>query len=365
MKNVIDFPDGSSIEQEAAEWLIKLDGDDILSAKERQELREWLARTPAHREQLFRLAERWNEMNVLSELAVSLDRHNQAGYDRSRWLKPSRLIVAAAAILVAVGLIIFIDGESPVDPNGLYATAVGQQRLITLSDGSTVNLNTDSQIRVNYGDEYRDVYLLRGEAHFSVMDNREIPFRVSAGGGRIRALGTAFSVYIRDGTIDVTVSEGSVVLETIGPPTEAPLEAEAPLETGTTPPAPTAEPLVRELGTVRAGQFATISSLVDKSSETDSLLDFSSIEAPEMLRRLSWTEGVLLFSGESLEEVVREISRYTMAEIEFADPEVGAIRIGGRFPVGETETMFETLENVFGLHVTYLSEDHAVISAGN
>ena len=89
------------------------------------------------------------------------------------------------------------------------------------------------------------------------------------------------------------------------------------------------------------------------------------IEPPEMLRRLSWTEGVLLFSGEALEDVVDEISRYTMAQIEFADPEVGAIRIGGRFPVGETETMFETLENAFGLRVTYLSEDHVVVSTGD
>jgi transmembrane sensor len=356
MEKVINFPDGPTMKQQAAEWLIKLDGDSVLSPEELQSLREWLARSPAHREQLFRLAELWNEMNVLSELAVPLDSHTQ--HDWSTWLRPSRIIATAAMILAAVGLIIFIDSESPVDSNGLYATAVGQQSLITLSDGSTVNLNTDSQIRVNYGDEYRDVYLLRGEAHFSVTDDREMPFRVLAGGDRIRALGTAFSVYIRDGTVDVTVSEGSVVLERIGP-------AEIPLVATAAAPAPTVEPQVKELGTLRAGQVATISSLVDEAGETDSLRNFGSIEPPEMLRRLSWTEGVLLFSGESLEEVVREISRYTVAEIEFADPEVGAIRIGGRFPVGETETMFDTLENAFGLRVTRSSEDHVLISAGD
>ena len=113
-------------------------------------------------------------------------------------------------IVVTVGLVLLIVGESPVDSNGLYATAVGQQRLIALSDGSNVNLNTDSQIRVNFGEAYRDVYLLRGEAHFAVADDREVPFRVSAGSGRIRALGTAFSVYVRDGSVDVTVSEGTV-----------------------------------------------------------------------------------------------------------------------------------------------------------
>lgn len=358
MKKVIDFPDGSTIEQQAAEWLIRLDGDEVLSPEERRSLRRWMARSPVHRELLFRLAELWSDMNVLSELAVPLDHITQVENGRRRRLRRVPIIAAAAAIVGAVGLAILIGRGSALDSNGLYATAVGQQRFIALSDGSTVNLNTDSQIRVDYGGEYRDVFLLRGEAHFSVAEDRGIPFRVSAGGGRIRALGTAFSVYIRNGSVDVTVSEGSVVLERV-------VASGAPLESGAGAQVSTAEGPVRELGTLRAGQVATIPSLVDASDQTDNLRNFGSIEPPELQRRLSWTEGVLLFSGEALDEVVREIGRYTMAEIEFADPEVGAIRIGGRFPVGETETMFETLESAFGLNVTYLSEDHVLISAGD
>ena len=355
MKKVIDFPDGSTIEQQAAEWLIKLDGDRVLSPEEHARLQRWLARSPTHREELFRLAEFWNDMNVLSELAVPLDRQRKTGHRR---LRPASLVAAATAIVVAAGLAILVGGGSPLDSNGLYATAIGQQRLIALSDGSTVNLNTDSQIRVVYGDEYRDIYLLRGEAHFSVAENREIPFRVSAGDGRIRALGTAFSVYIRNGSVDVTVSEGSVVLERV-------VSSGALLESVGGARVPTVEGPVRELGTLTAGQVATIPNLVGAANSMESLRNFGSIEPPEMQRRLSWTEGVLLFSGEALEEVVREIGRYTMAEIDFTDPEVGAIRIGGRFPVGETETMFETLESAFGLSVTYLSEDHVLISAGD
>lgn len=358
MKKVIDFPDGSTIEQQAAEWLIRLDGDEVLSPEERRSLRRWMARSPVHRELLFRLAELWSDMNVLSELAVPLDHIAQVENGRRRRLRRVPIIAAAAAIVGAVGLAILIGRGSALDSNGLYATAVGQQRFIALSDGSTVNLNTDSQIRVDYGGEYRDVFLLRGEAHFSVAEDRRIPFRVSAGRGRIRALGTAFSVYIRNGSVDVTVSEGSVVLERV-------VASGAPLESGAGAQVSTAEGPVRELGTLRAGQVATIPSLVDASDQTDNLRNFGSIEPPELQRRLSWTEGVLLFSGEALDEVVREIGRYTMAEIEFADPEVGAIRIGGRFPVGETETMFETLESAFGLNVTYLSEDHVLISAGD
>ena len=72
MKNVVEFPDTSAIKEESARWLIRLDGDDPLSAQEEEELRAWLNRSDAHREQLHKLAGLWGKMNVLTELAVPL-----------------------------------------------------------------------------------------------------------------------------------------------------------------------------------------------------------------------------------------------------------------------------------------------------
>jgi transmembrane sensor len=189
-----------------------------------------------------------------------------------------------------------------------------------------------------------------------------MPLRVIAGSGRVRAIGTAFSVYLREdnGSIDITVSEGSIALEALN-------STNTPGQIDVVPGGPAAELVVRELGTLQAGQVATISRLVDEeSSQAEVLLsNTGSVEIPEMERRLSWTEGVLIFSGEPLEEVLREIGRYTTARIEFSDPGVGAIRVGGRFPVGETETMFETLEETFGLRVVQLSDNHVLVSAGD
>ncbi len=356
MKKVIDFPDGSTIGQQAAEWLIRLDGDEALSTDERQNLSEWLARSPAHREHLDRLAELWIDMDVLTDLAIPLE--GRVPESRPARFRPSWLVAAAASVFVAIGLAVFLAGDTSSDANGLYATAVGQQRLIELPDRSSVNLNTDSQIRVNYGPAYRDVYLLLGEAHFFVAENAEKPFRVFAGDGRIRALGTAFSVYMRDGAVDVTVTEGIVALERVD-------RTQATGEGSGMSAAAGIELQIRELGSLRAGQGATILTSAGDPDQIARLSNLESIEPREMQRRMAWTEGVLIFSGEPLEEVARQIGRYTTAEIEFADPEVGAIRIGGRFPVGATETMFETLEDSFGLNVTYTADDRVLISAGD
>ncbi len=81
-ENIVEFPDRKAIEEEAAAWLIKLDGDGAPSAAELTSLREWLERSPVHREQIGILADIWGKMNVLTELAVPLG-HAEGPANRS------------------------------------------------------------------------------------------------------------------------------------------------------------------------------------------------------------------------------------------------------------------------------------------
>lgn len=368
-ENIVDFPDRERIAEEAAAWLIRLDGDEPLSGIEQERLREWMAQSRRHREELRELAKQWNRLNVLTELAVPLD-HPHGGTSGG---KPGAfrfaVIAAAVAVLgVALGALLLTRLEPPPSSaaDGLYATAIGQQRTTTLVDGSVVVLNTNTQIEVDYGEAFRDIRLLQGEAHFTVARDTARPFRVHAGDERIEATGTAFLVHIKDDGIDVAVTEGSVALKSMtrGVP-EAPATRR---EIRNRAPGGTAD-LGQDrydqlLGTLEAGQLATIRSTVDRAAERVSTLEaVRELRAEDMARRLSWRSGVLLFTGETLSQAVREISRYTAVSIEIADPEVGEIRIGGRFPVGETEKMFAALETNFGLEVTHLDPNHVVVSA--
>jgi len=118
---------------------------------------------------------------------------------------------------------------------------------------------------------------------------------------------------------------------------------------------------IETLGTIKAGESASIRSAPD----TENISTINAIEtvaAQEMAKRLSWREGMLTFSGDPLDVVVDEISRYTTVSIEFSDPAVKATRIGGRFPIGETDAMFDALEANFGLQVTRLSHDRVLLS---
>ena len=356
MKRVVDFKDRGSIDAEAVEWLIRFDADEPLSKDELDQFSEWAHSSRRHARRIRQLAEEWDKLNVLTELAVPLAQPRRS----RRWsyrFNMSRVrrgaLVAAVIVGLAAGAFYWFAPEPITDTNGFYATAIGDQTSATLVDGSVVLLNTNTQIRVAYGQNFRNVHLLQGEAHFSVAENDEKPFRVFAGMGRIEAVGTAFAVYLRGDLVDVTVTEGRVNLAS----THGPLDTESDLAARNTP--------VSTLGDLVAGQAATITRMDEEASSGGVLNDLRVIEARERSKLLSWREGVLIFSGEPLEEVVEQISRYTPVSIEFSDPEVRSIRIGGRFPVGETDIMLDALENDFGLRVIRASNSQIIVSDGN
>ncbi len=369
-ENIVEFPDRTAIEEEAGAWLVKLDGDNAPSADELASLREWLERSPVHREQLGSLAELWDEMNVLTELAVPLghaDGHSNRSFIESLRHAIPRLgqaSIVMAVIAIGVATAFWLRPDPLLSSNDFYATAVGQQLSVTLADGSVVLLNTNSQINVNYNNEYRSIRLLQGEVHFTVAKGAARPFRVYAGNGRVQAVGTAFSVYIKDNSINVTVTEGKVELASVNRPSTNRLAQQG------TPPGTVKSSgsnaivdsgFVETLGTIKAGECATFQEFLD-ADIVSTINAIETVEAQEMAKRLSWREGMLTFAGDPLEVVVDEISRYTTVSIEITDPVVRATRIGGRFPIGETDAMFDALEANFGLRVTRLSYDRVLVS---
>jgi transmembrane sensor len=311
-------------------------------------------------------------MNVLTALAVPLghpdDRVNRSFVDSLRHAIPqigrAGFVTAVIVIGIGVSAAFWLRPDPFLSSNGFYATAVGQQKSTTLADGSVLLLNTNSQIKVDYNNEYRNIRLLQGEAHFTVAKSVTRPFRVYAGNGRVQAVGTAFSVYLKDNTVNVTVTQGKVELASVHRPgtNRSPQQGTRPgtnQSSGSN--AIVVSGLVETLGTIKAGESATLQDFLDADTvSTINVID--TVEAQEMAKRLSWREGVLTFAGDPLEVVVAEISRYTTVSIEITDPVVRATRIGGRFPIGETDAMFDALEANFGLRVTRLSHDRVLVS---
>lgn len=393
--NISQFPDRKIVDQEAAEWLIKLDSDKPLSHQEQTALRDWLARGPVHREALNQLNSFWGN-NVLTELIVppvtSGAKSEAKPEDRpeerqsliatlAQWLKeslwsPGGVTVTASIALIALTLTLVIGGNI-TDTNGIYATIVGQQKTIEMADGSRLQLNTNSKVAVEYSDNFRNIRLIQGEVHFDVAKNPQLPFRVYAGNGRVQAVGTAFTVYLKDKEVDILVTEGRVALASLGSTLANVKDNKITtnIETKTVPEAidhfANSTPL--KMAELDAGQAAILKATENQPATQTSVANTKentveitqTMTDEELARRQSWRSGLLVFSGEPLTQVIDEISRYTTISIEIADPSIGAIEIGGRYRVGDIDEMFDALEANFGLQVKRLAYNRVQLVAAH
>ena len=201
------------------------------------------------------------------------------------------------------------------------ATAVGQQRNVTLIDGSIVTLNTNTIVETDLRRTSREIFLRKGEAHFQVAHDGSRPFFVHAGDAVVRAVGTEFEVRLRsDQHVDVTVNEGRVEVQAM-PEIE--------------PQAPARSRPVAALRALRAGE---------KLSTAIANYPVKSISPEELSSDLAWREGAIFFDGEPLATAVAEIGRYTDARIIVSDPRIAALPVGGRFRTDDVQGFFDALQ---------------------
>lgn len=316
----------SAIDQEACAWIAQFDGAEPSEA-DLEAFREWVNRSPRHREAIGRLSCLWGELNLLKHLAVPRPREQIRHW---KWRTTAAL---AGTTLLAISLLfIWLGGNSRSESPVLYATDIGEFREIDLPDGSTVQLNTGSQLRVKFSDRRRDLQLLAGEAYFDVIHDAERPFVVDVDGRSVRAIGTAFSLRRNGDSLEVLVTEGVIELAKRGP--------------GVTP----LGERKTVLGAVKQGQRVRLA---------DTLELVEPVSKEDLARKLSWRSGMLSFAGEPLALVIDEIGRYTKTRIVINDPSLRELRIGGYFRVGDVDAMLEVLEAGFPISV-YRENDGTV-----
>jgi transmembrane sensor len=349
VSNVLEFEARASIERQAREWLVRMDGDEPLTDAEIEALREWMHRSVLHREELKRICKFWGQANVLTELAVCLESATQKRSDRSaRWI--AAVSLAASAVLAAVILGWWYLQRLDRMANGGYQTLVGQQKSIALADGSSIQMNTDSQVQVAYDSDSRTIRLLKGEALFSVMPDPQRPFEVFAADRVVRAVGTAFDVHLDGSKVDVMVTKGVVdVAEVPVSHPHAAVVHRKQLKSDS----PSAS-----LGRLKAGEITSVASGSDH-------IEVKQLAESELQRKMAWQGGYLAFSGESLSEVVAQVNRYSPVTLEIGDPELASVAIGGRFRVGDLDAVLDALETNFGIRAARVDEHRIKLQSGD
>ena len=383
---ITEFRDRASIKEEAGAWIVKMDQGQ-LSPEQTAELQQWIAKSDFHRNYLHQLAHNWDSMGILQELAELFPIQPTAATPATQPVMPATQPVmpaqagtsgthaptvtpanptvmpakagisnpqpptpktwlqnliaqlkqpkAWAPTLATFALVaILINTQQP----NHFETDIGQQASYQLSDGTHITLNTNSELKVDYSQDRRRIYLLRGEAHFDVAKNPQRPFMVYAGEGMVWAVGTAFNVrYLNAGnlegnhastligtSIDVTVTEGTVkIFADIEP------DKNTSLDVNDAQNSPTDHEQL-----VHAGKSVQYSKVINATQTTP---------AQVLEQKLAWQHGALIFKGETLEQAIKEIARYTDKQLIITDPSIKNIRVGGHYKTDNINSLLASL----------------------
>jgi len=206
-----------------------------------------------------------------------------------------------------------------------YSTHIGGKQTSPLADGSSVTLNTDTDLRVRITAGRRDLALTRGEALIKAAHDETRPMRLVVGATVIRTSGANFDVRRRpSGQVDVLVSEGRVATET----------DESWLSLNHS---------ARRLGIVTAGYMASI---------RPGAIEVSRLDTGELARQTAWLRDVLDFRGETLAQAAEEFNRYNTRKIVIDDPKIATRRVGGVFLDTDPESFVAALALTMDIRAT-------------
>jgi len=360
----------STVESEALNWLMLLDAEKELTAKEQLALTEWLSRSPVHREKLRGYNDFWKS-NLLNECFLPLQESSieqSKPMNKCQALFSNQLNKPVLASLLLVCLVTFISfwPGSPEDlkSNGLYSTMIGEQKKVVLDDGSLLHLNTNSQVQVDYNSDARNIWLISGEVHFDVQKNKKKPFRVYAAGGLVEAVGTSFNVYLNKSVIDVLVTEGRIALAMTGTSyLKESLGKYLDFNNIDTQDVSKLNPFMSTVGYFNEGQAISLNTINSLEQTKKSLPSLTKIlTKAEIDAQQAWQKGYVVFNGQPLSSVIEEVSRFSQTTFEISDKEIANLRIGGRFKIDNIKLLIVILERDFGLKVDQIAPTVYIIS---
>lgn len=282
---------------------------------ERNEVDAWAAANPANRAELARLGQVWSDLPpagtwdtdaAWTKVAARLDRgSSEVEVIPIRRATFGRWLAAAAVLLVAGGGFWAATRERAVE----YATAVGEQRDLTLPDGSRVTLAPASRLVVEpgFGRPARAL-ALTGRAWFVVEHDEARPFRVTTPTGVVEDLGTEFEVSASTDRLQVAVAKGAVAIHRDRAPSVT-------LGAG-------------DLATVALGGEPTVAHEI------------------EVGRITAWRSGTLEFQDRPLAEVAAELERWY--DVSFSlSPDAALRRYNGPMPTDRLDQVLATLTTAF------------------
>jgi transmembrane sensor len=302
----------------AATWRVRLAENDLEGCPE---LSAWLAADPRNAMAWKQVQNDWaifaehaNSPELLELRSEALADAHEAG--QGRWVRSRRfaiahrLAIAAGILAVAIGGALLWMRQPDV-----YATGIGERRIVTLADGSQVALDSRSEVRVRYSVHARELTLTKGQARFDVAHDLERPFSVTADSHKVIAIGTSFNVDLFGPSLLVTLIEGRVAVSSTPSLTDL-----------------TKIDIPDARITLDVGEQVVFSAKAPPS-----------VARVNLGQATAWENGEVVSDNDSLATMVARINRYAQHAITIGDPQTAELRISGVFHTGDVDGFISTI----------------------
>lgn len=250
-----------------------------------------------------------------------------------------QLLAASVAIAAIAGAAWWQTSRPPT-----YTTGIGEQRSITLADGSRVELNARSRLRIRFSESERFVDLVEGQGMFRVAKDPERPFIVRSSDALVRAVSTQFDVYRKPSGTVVTVLEGRVEVRTAASRSFS-LAEHPTAEPRASAPSPLAGEGSGE--GARALQPASRIAVAELTAGEQVIVAADQITRPptaNIAAATAWTQRQLVFDSASLADVAHEFNRHNRRQLVIRDAQLEAFLISGVFSSTDPSSLLRFLE---------------------
>lgn len=225
--------------------------------------------------------------------------------------------IAGVAAAAAVGIFLYLSWLTSWTDYAAYDIA----QTFTLPDSSSVTLAPGSTLRLQKHKDKRLVQMT-GKVYFNVRHDDRAPFRVDAGSGFVKVLGTRFQVDSRD-PISVSVVSGKVLFSAIRSGEEALI--------------------------LTKGQSAVLDPAASKPVEI----------TPKHPNPAAWATGEFIYDNTPLPEVLSELSEYydvTLVAFDAGHSSGESRRLSGEFSTSSLQEILNLINSALGTDIQIESQ---------
>ena len=253
-----------------------------------------------------------------------------AGYSQRKG--PRRLSRVLVACLGVLGLLLVAGSQSVMGRADrqhavtAHATALGEHMNIRSADGSEIALNTRTRVHTRFESHARVFEIQEGEALLKIAEQSERVGIIRVGGAEFETSSATVRARLdADGTRRIDVLSGQGWIRSVR--------------------------LARSFAS--RGRFQPLFlSAGDSFRSRGAVLSVERFDRSSTDRLLAWTQGEVLFEGETLLEAVTELNRYNRRKLHIGDGSIAGLRIGGRFDATDIDAFVTSLHRLFGIRVS-------------